>query len=382
MYSVADFGWMIRDKVRTDAYARALKSAITPGCTVLDLGAGTGIFSLLACQFGAGKVYAIEPNDSLMLARTFARDNGYADRIEFFQELSTNVSLKHKADVLIADLHGILPFNNGSIQSMIDARERLLAPGACLIPLKDTLHAAVYSSAVSYRAIENPWLKNDYGLNLKAGARFAYNRWNQRGQEDASILTDTQCWGEIDYRSVSQCDLSGQVRLIVQTAGTAHGISVWFDAELAQGIGFSNAPEAEQLVYGGVQFPWPRPVELNAEDEVSIRLAARRGVSKYLWRWQTEIFRSGSANRPSESFNQSSFHGELVTPQLLSRTSEDFIPTLSEDGKLEALVIGLMDGTRSNRVIAEEVHRQFPHRFPELTDALARVLKLSRHLTA
>ena len=63
MYEIHDYGGMIYDSVRMDAYIRSLKSIITPESVVLDIGTGPGIFALIACQSGARKVYAIEPMD-------------------------------------------------------------------------------------------------------------------------------------------------------------------------------------------------------------------------------------------------------------------------------------------------------------------------------
>ena len=60
MYSIADYGAMIADDVRMGAFVRALRQAIKPGAVVIDIGTGTGIFALLACRFGARRVYAIE----------------------------------------------------------------------------------------------------------------------------------------------------------------------------------------------------------------------------------------------------------------------------------------------------------------------------------
>jgi type I protein arginine methyltransferase len=93
---------------------------------------------MLACQFGARKVYAVERADVIHLARVLAKANGYSDRIEFFQDLSTNVSLPEKVDVVVSDLHGILPFFQHHIPAIIDARHRLLKPGGKLIPSCET----------------------------------------------------------------------------------------------------------------------------------------------------------------------------------------------------------------------------------------------------
>lgn len=380
MYSINDFGWMIRDEIRMQAHTKALRAAVTPGWTVLDLGAGTGIFSLLACQYGAGKVYAIEPNDSLILAKTFARANGYSDRIEFFQKLSTEVCLDQKVDVIIADLRGVLPLNNGNVGSMIDARDRFLGSGGCIIPGKDTLFAAVYSSPEGYQTIENPWLSNPYGLDLTTGVPFVTDRWTSRARTDTKIVSDAQPWGVIDYRTVAKYDLGGSVNLTIQSAGTAHGIVVWFDAELAEGIGFSNNPESEPLVYGAAYFSWPKPVTLTKGDQITLKIETRKLGDGYLWRWKTRIFPSGSGHQTSESFNQSTFNSQLVSPQRLARSSEHFRPMLSQKGQIEAVIVKLMDGKHTHAEIAQKVFDQFPLRYRGYDDALSEVTKLSTRL--
>ena len=57
MYSLAAYGQMVSDKIRTDAYAQALQQLIKPGDVVVDIGTGPGILALLACRFGARRVY-------------------------------------------------------------------------------------------------------------------------------------------------------------------------------------------------------------------------------------------------------------------------------------------------------------------------------------
>lgn len=55
-------------------------------------------------------MYAIEPGDCVQLARDLAQANGCADRIRFIQDFSTNVTLPERADVIVADVRGILPY--------------------------------------------------------------------------------------------------------------------------------------------------------------------------------------------------------------------------------------------------------------------------------
>src|SRR5262245_51798593 len=92
MYSVDNYGAMIADRVRFDAHAEALRRVVTPSTVVVDIGAGTGIMSLLACKFGARRVYAVEPSPAVQLLVEAARDNGYADRIVVLQQRSNEVT--------------------------------------------------------------------------------------------------------------------------------------------------------------------------------------------------------------------------------------------------------------------------------------------------
>src|SRR5262245_26248087 len=110
MYTISMYGFMIADNARMDAYVEALRRAVKPDSIVVDIGAGTGVFALLAGRFGARRVYAIEPADAIQVAREIAAANGYADRIEFIQKLSTEVTLPERADVIIYDLRGMFTF--------------------------------------------------------------------------------------------------------------------------------------------------------------------------------------------------------------------------------------------------------------------------------
>ena len=134
---------MIADAPRMDAYAAALRNTVTPDSVVMDLGSGPGVFALLACKLGARCVYAVEPDNVIGLAREAAAANGFADRIQFFESLSTEITLDEPASIIISDLRGVLPWFQQHIPSIIDARERLLARGGTLIPHRDILWAAV-----------------------------------------------------------------------------------------------------------------------------------------------------------------------------------------------------------------------------------------------
>ena len=157
MYNISDYGDMIASGVRMNAYSDALRQAVKPGVVVLEVGTGTGFFAALACQLGARRVFALEPDDVIEVALETAVANGYADRIEFIQDLSTRVTLPERADVMISDIRGRLPLFQKHIPTIADARRRLLTPGAVLIPQSDTIWAAVVEASEQYSRLVAPW---------------------------------------------------------------------------------------------------------------------------------------------------------------------------------------------------------------------------------
>src|SRR5260370_1201674 len=163
MYRLYDYGGMIADHGRTRAYAESLKRLVTPASVVVDIGTGTGILALLAGHLGARKVYAIEPNDTIELGRRVAAENGLDGRIEFIHGLSTQVQLPEKADIIVSDLHGVLPAHQRGLFSILDARDRFLRSPGYLIPRRETLWAAIVDVATLHQEVVGVWGTNVFG---------------------------------------------------------------------------------------------------------------------------------------------------------------------------------------------------------------------------
>src|SRR3954454_3981380 len=137
MYSVLDYGRMAGDRVRMGAYSRAIARVVKPGHVVLDIGAGTGIFSLLAARAGARRVHAVDLNPAVTLVEQIAAENGVSDRITVHHKSSYDLALDEKADVVIADLRGNSPLFGDNTAALRDACTRLLKPGGVLLPARD-----------------------------------------------------------------------------------------------------------------------------------------------------------------------------------------------------------------------------------------------------
>jgi SAM-dependent methyltransferase len=302
MYSLHFYGQMLADAPRMDAYATALRQTIKSDSVVMDLGCGPGVFALIACKLGARRVYAVEPNNVVGLAREAAAANGFADRIEFFEKLSTEIALPEPATIIVSDLRGVLPFFQQHIPAIIDARKRLLARDGVLIPRRDILWAAVVEAPEQYDEIIRPW-QNQFDLDLSAGTRFITNTWRKAHIKPDQLLAEPVCWNTIDYDEVESPDVHAEITWRGARDGTAHGFAVWFDSELADDTGFSNHPAAPRMIYGQGFFPFSQPVAIAEGERIELRLAAKFVQDDYVWRWDTDFTDQGRI------FRQSTFYG-------------------------------------------------------------------------
>jgi predicted RNA methylase len=105
IWSNTDFVYMcLRDRRRTEAFRAAITAVVRPGDHVLEIGAGSGILSLFACEAGAATVTAVEVDPVLadLIAAT-ARANGLHHRMTVINADARESHLP-PADVVIAEL--------------------------------------------------------------------------------------------------------------------------------------------------------------------------------------------------------------------------------------------------------------------------------------
>lgn len=382
MYSISAYGRMIADHVRTDAYTQALREAVKPGAVVLDIGTGTGFFAMLACKFGARRVYAIEPDDAIQLAREMAAANGYTDRIEFIQDYSTAITLPELADVMISDLRGQLPLFQRHLPAIIDARRRLLKDDGVLIPKEDRLWVAVAEDSELFDKLSAPWLSNAYDLDMQAGWRIASNTWHKGRVAPEQLLVEPRHWATLDYATVEDTDFATDISWDVGRRGTAHGIILWFDATLLKGLEISNAPGRPELIYGSSFFSLPAPVPLAEGDSISLKLKADLVGDNYIVRWETRVLEQGDPERIKASFKQSTFAGVPLSPKRLRKRAANFVPALGEEGQLDLFILTQMNGDTPLEEIARRAAERFPAKLKSRQEALTHVGELSKRYSS
>jgi type I protein arginine methyltransferase len=377
MYTAHFHGRMIADRIRVGAYRRALEDVVRPGDVVVDIGSGTGVLAVLACQFGARKVYAIECDEIIELARQIAKDNGCQDRIEFIRDLSTRVELPEKANVVVADLHGALPVYCGCIEALIDARRRFLAAGGAMIPRTEHIWIAVADlPETTYAERIEVWTDRRWGVDLTAGRRFGTDWDLTVDVAQSQLVTQSACVATLNYHNLQSSSFSSQVELKPIRDGNAKGYAVWFDAELADGISFTTAPGSPRTVYSNVFLPWSHPVAIQMADRISATICLNSVKAGAIWRWDTSVEGAG-VREVKAQFRQSNFNTQFVSADALHKRASNYRPRLNQTGTIGRILFELMDGSRLQSDLAEMIRDRFPETFRSEDEAFQMVTEFT-----
>ncbi|MEM9557975.1 MAG: 50S ribosomal protein L11 methyltransferase [Acidobacteriota bacterium] len=325
MYSLSAYGRMLADRVRFDAYRRALERCVRPGDVVVDLGAGPGVFALLAARLGASRVLAVDPDPIVELGTELAHAHDVAERVEIHATTGATLDrdtaragdLVGAVDVLVGDLRGVLPVHDDHFEIVARAR-RWLRPGGVVIAACDHLRVAPVTAPDAYRDLVEAWTAPHLvaaGLALDAARARAVQSIGRVTLPESAPVAPAVTWASIDYGSLdAEAPPTVLRRSAAWTLGadaTVHGLAVWFDSDLLTGtaegeaVCLSSGPggvaAGRAEVYGQAFLPWPSPHRLAAGDSVEVDLQARRVGDGWVWRWRSAV--------AGARFDQSTFFG-------------------------------------------------------------------------
>lgn len=290
-YNLSIHKLMLRDRVRCEAFSKALAETITPDCAVLDIGAGTGILSLFAVQAGARIVYAVERTDTAKLARRIVLENGFENKIKIFQNDMENVELPEKVDVIVSEWLGGYGIDENLLPIVIHARDRWLKSGGKMLPSKVTSWIApAYDELLLQDVVF--WCNKPYGLNMTAIAKDTYQQLHccRNHIKKEQILCAPQMMWRVDA-STCQADDSQKVfdarmEFVTERKGSFNCLAAWFKAKLTDNITLSNEPSEEYTHWGRWAFPVGENISVEKEMKIDIHFVLEpkgKGQTKAVW---------------------------------------------------------------------------------------------------
>lgn len=287
---------MLGDRIRTEAFIRAIQKAVRPDDVVVDLGSGTGILAIAAARAGAARVHAIEAGGMASMAEAAIRSNGLSDQVELMRGWSTQVEVVPRGTVLVTETVGNDPLSEGILELVDDAKRRLLMPGARIIPKSLRIFVTPYQLPERERErvhftnrIAERW-SSWYGVDLTSlGANVP-----DRPEVVQCDLRETRKWRQLgDTGQVLELNLEGEYSLNVEnttqvtihTPGNLDAVGVHFELDLGFGIEISSAPDPPQEPSHWSIPVWSKanPTLVSKGDLISITYHRSGGDSRLDW---------------------------------------------------------------------------------------------------
>lgn len=152
---------MLNDSPRNKAFHQAIHNTVTKPCHVLDIGAGTGLLSMIAARAMSdgdsstacrkGMVTACESYLPMVkLMRKVMRLNGMERKIKLINkrsdELQVGVDIPSRADILVSEILDSELLGEGLIPSLQHAHDELLVENPKTVPYRATTYGQLVES--------------------------------------------------------------------------------------------------------------------------------------------------------------------------------------------------------------------------------------------
>jgi precorrin-6B methylase 2 len=286
--------WMLRDETRTAAFQKAIAAVVKPGDTVIDVGAGTGVLSMMAARAGAKRVIGVELTSVASVAAHLVQLNGLSDRVTILQGDVRGLQPAERADVIVSEWMGTVGVEENMLGAVLWARDHFLKPGGKLIPAKVT--ALLAPVATDLRADIGFFRNRPYGLDLGPLAEpWMHELLMCRRRIRAADLAapPQELWttdAAADPPSVLRRPFEAELGFTIGKRARLSALAAWFSSELAPGIVLTNAPDAPETHWGQMMLPLDRQVELERGARIEARVSARAvGPGPLMFRWSVRI---------------------------------------------------------------------------------------------
>ncbi|SCU64553.1 arginine N-methyltransferase, putative [Trypanosoma equiperdum] len=195
----------IHDRVRLRAYESVLRSI--KGKSVLHLGCGMGLVSMIAARSLASAVVAVDRSAIVDAAQVVAKKNGL-NNISFFRGALVDVVQNfpvRQFDVIICEWMGPFLINDPLLEEALYARNNLLASNGVMCPDSSSIHVVGVSDYCFHMDTVEFW-GNVYGFKMEPMKALVQREVEMCRVPTSSIVTTTCLAHTVNIASINNLD--------------------------------------------------------------------------------------------------------------------------------------------------------------------------------
>jgi predicted O-methyltransferase YrrM len=254
---------MVRDRARHRAVEIALRRIIQRDSRVLDIGAGTGLFAMMAARAGALQVVTCEANPAVaaVVSEILAK-NGVADRVRVIakhsSDLEIGVHLDGPADVVVWDDTSNNIVGAGALPTMEQAVRRLAQPGAPIIPARGIIRVALAEDREAHRR----QMQIVEGFDLSVFNRLAAPSYTfSVGSTRLLLRSNPADLFRFDFQRGGPFPRTRAEASLCSEGGLVNGIIQWVRFETDEEGWYENIPRPGAIsAFEAVFYPLGRPI--------------------------------------------------------------------------------------------------------------------------
>ena len=167
---------LLTNQRRVSAFRDAIRATVRPGDRVLDVGTGLGTYAFFAADAGAARVYAVDGDPIVHVARTIGRLARYEDRVHFIRGRLPDVTPPERVDVIVFEDFPARFVDPAVARLLTDVWTQWAKPDCRIVPRGATLYAApVRSPALWRRALSFADTEIHHGIDWLPSREYAAN---------------------------------------------------------------------------------------------------------------------------------------------------------------------------------------------------------------
>ncbi len=284
---------MMNDRRRNEAYQAAIERAILRfreangrPPLVLEIGAGSGLLSMMAARAGAEHVVACEMVRPVAeVATGIVARNGLADRVTVHNKKSSDlvvgIDLPRRADILVSEIFDAGLLGENVLAALSHAREHLLRPDATIVPARAT---------VRMMPIESPEIHEYYNASNANACGFDFEPFNlfaKVGYDQLALrryafdaLADPVAVLDFDF-TTDVPDRERLISVVPKRDGSLHAWTFWFTLDFDGETFFDTGPYTASTCWAQAVQIEQQPRRVRPGEPVSVRVSQTRSEIRF-----------------------------------------------------------------------------------------------------